>query len=82
MMVPVWMTLTLIAFVSGGFAGWTVRLHATNDRYLASLAAKYQAQQAWFDAQTTAALAEVDRDINRLKTTLRKGGKIGNSRGN
>ncbi len=71
-MIPAWPVFVLIAFIIGGVAGWTVRLHAANDRFQTTMAAKYRAQQAWLDAQTTAMMADVERDIAAVKAQFKK----------
>jgi len=71
-MIPAWPVFVLIAFIIGGVAGWTVRLHAANDRFQTTMAAKYRAQQAWLDAQTTAMMADVERDIAAVKSQIKK----------
>ncbi len=74
-MIPAWPVFVLMAFVIGGVAGWTVRLHAANDRFQTTMAAKYRAQQAWLDAQTTAMMADVERDIAAAKAQFKKNSK-------
>jgi len=70
-MIPAWPALVVIALLFGAIGGWVVRLHTAHDRYLVGLAERYQSERAWLEAQTAAAIAELERDATKVKEELK-----------
>jgi len=67
--------LIIAAVLIGVFVGWSARLHTVQDKYLAGMAARYRAQEAWLEARTAEMMAELDRDVTTVKRQLKKPGK-------
>lgn len=67
-MVP---ALIAAALILGAAAGWIARMHTAHDRYLAGMAARYRAQEAWLETRTAEMMAEVEREARQVTAELK-----------
>lgn len=63
--------LIVSALVIGMTLGWVARMHVAHDKYLAGMAAWYQAQEAWLQARTAEMMADLDRDVKQVKADMK-----------
>lgn len=57
--------LCLSLIFLGGVAGWSVRVHTSNDRYITGVAARYEAEAGYLNKKTNLMIQANKGDIAR-----------------
>ena len=70
-----WSIFVIICTIFGGVAGWSLRVHTTNDRFLVSMAERYSSEHNYFAAQASAYLAGTEAIRNTQKTGIKENRK-------
>lgn len=81
MSAPGILTLALACLILGGTAGSVYQTWTEHYRNMHAMTGRYLSEKAWLDARTAEILAELDRDVTRVKSDLKKRAKGGAKHG-